>query len=267
MMEPYISYKEIPNTIGLKPGERVYLSSDLMALAFTAKKNGESFCIDEFVDAFQKQITSDGTLIIPTFHFDFSNKGKYDYCGTPSCTGALGNAALKRADFRRTKHPMHSFAVWGKDQELLCAMQNQNSFGMDSPFGYMQEKNVTQVMLGTDYQCSMTFVHYVEHMAEVPYRFYKEFTGEYVDADGIAAIRTYQYPARRLELGSVERFNRIGKQLEEQGIAQRYVINKISVTKVSLRESYPVIYEDAKYNMCRNLYDFEIDREQIWEQD
>lgn len=265
-MKEYISYQEIPNRIGLRPGDCVYLSSDLMALALTVKKNGENFCMDEFINAFLEQITQTGTLMIPTFHFDFSNKGVYDYRNTPSSTGALGNVALKREDFCRTKHPMHSFAVWGKDQELLCGMQNLNSFGKDSPFGYMHENNVIQIMLGTDYQRSMTFVHYVENMAKVPYRFYKEFTGEYVDERGERSNRTYEYPARYLELGSVERFNRVGEILEEQKIVKEFVLNDIPIKKVPLGESYPIIYHDAKYNMCRNLYDFEKERELIWNQ-
>jgi hypothetical protein len=103
-------------------------------------------------------------------------------------------------------------------------------------------------------------------MADVPYRFYKEFTGEYTDERGIKSIRTYQYPARYLELGSVEKFNRIGKQLEEKNIVQEFMLNGISVKKVPLGESYTMIYEDAKYNMCRNLYDFNVKRKLIWKQ-
>lgn len=264
MGKDYISYKKIAEAVGIKPGDRVYLSSDILALAWTAKKNEESFDVDELIQSFQERLTEEGTLLIPTFHFDFSNKGVYDYQKTPSSTGALGNAALKREDFRRTTHPMHSFCVWGKDQGELCAMQNLNSFGSDSPFAYMREKNVIQVMLGTDYQRSMTFVHYVENMAKVPYRFYKEFTGTYVDENGAESTRTYQYPARYLELDTVEQFNRIGKKLEELGKAKDYDINGISIKKALLGESYPIIYEDAKNNMCRNLYDFNRDRESIW---
>lgn len=263
-MSRYISYREIAAGIRLKQGDRVYLSSDILALAWAARQHGENFTADELIDSFQKQITPEGTLLIPAFHFGFSNEGSYDYRNTPSSAGALGNAALKRKDFRRTAHPMHSFCVWGKDQERLCSMQNRNSFGSDSPFAYMHKEHVIQVMLGTDYQRSLTFVHYVEFMADVPYRFYKEFTGSYTDENGIRTERTYQYPARYLEPGSTEKFNRIGSILEEQEKAESYEINGIQIKKVLLADSYPLIYQDAKENMCRNLYDFKTDREKIW---
>lgn len=263
-IKQYVPYEELAAVLCLQPKDRVYLSSDLLALAWTAKRNGEDFLADRLIDSFQKQLTPEGTLLIPTFHFDFSNKGAYDYKRTPCSSGALGNAALQRKDFRRTMHPMHSFCVWGKDQELLCGMQNRNSFGKDSPFAYMKEDHVTQVMLGTDYSQSMTFVHYVEALVNVPYRFYKQFSGSYIDEHGIKSVRTYEYPARDLELGSTEQFNRIGKKLEEKGISKVYHINGIVVRKVDLAASFPLIYEDAAYHRCRNLYDFKVKREQIW---
>lgn len=263
-IKQYLPYEEIAAAICLRPKDRVYLSSDLLALAWTARKNGEDFSADRFIESFQEQLTPEGTLLVPTFHFDFSNKGIYDYKRTPSASGALGNAALHRKDFKRTAHPMHSFCIWGKDQELLCGMQNLNSFGNDSPFAYMKDFHVIQVMVGTDYSHSMTFVHYVEAVAKVPYRFFKQFSGSYIDERGTETVRTYEYPARDLELGSKEQFNRIGKKLEERGIAKVYSINEILVRKVDLAESFPLIYEDAVSNRCRNLYDFKVNRERIW---
>lgn len=263
-MSDYISYTEIPRIIGLKKGDRVYLSSDILMLSFLAMKNGEKFDLDKLLDSFIEAIGIEGTLLIPTFNFDFSNKGFYDYKNTMSTTGALGNAALKRDDFKRTKHPMHSFSVWGKDKEYLCAIENLNSFGPDSPFAYMKDKNVIQVMLGTDYQRSMTFVHYAETCAKVPYRFHKEFTGTYVDENGKENTVTYEYPARVLEYGTHEMFNRIGEILEQKGISKKYDVNGVVINKCMLGDSFDTIYDDAANNMCRNLYDFDADRDMIW---
>ena len=264
MSDKYVSYLEIPSMLGLSKGDIVYLSSDIMGFAWNAKQHGEIFDTNQLIDAFLEKITEEGTLLIPTFNFDFSNKGIYDYKNTRSTTGALGNVALNRSDFRRTKHPMHSFCVAGKDQGLLCEMTNLNSFGKDGPFEYLRKENATQIMLGTDYQRSMTFVHYVETCVNVPYRFYKEFTGEYIDDNGEKSIRTYQYPARYLEYGSVEEFNKIGAILEKEHVAKAIMINQIPARIVRLGDSYSIIEKDAKENMCRNLYSFDIDRQEIW---
>ena len=57
----------------------------------------------------------------------------------------MGKTALKRDDFKRTKHPIYSFAVWSADQELLCNMDNKDAFGDDSLFQYMVDKNVKNI--------------------------------------------------------------------------------------------------------------------------
>jgi len=265
-IKEYVSYLDLPQILGIKKGDRVYLASNIMPVAFAASKNGQEFDPNKLIDAFLEVIGEEGTLLIPTFHFQFSNKGSYNYNETPCFTGALGNAVLKRKDFKRTLHPMHSFCVWGKDTELLCSMTNLNSFGDDSPFGYMLENNVIQVMLAADYQQCMTFVHFVEKRADVPYRFFKKFTGEYTDSEGITTTRTYEYPARYLEMGSVEKFNRIGEILENKGISTKYIINDYPVVYTKLGDCYDTIYDDAKNNMAANLYDFSCDREEIWKE-
>lgn len=68
---------------------------------------------------------------------------------------------------------MHSFEVWGKDQDYLVTLDNRNSFGSDSPFAYCISHHVKQIILGTDYVHAMTFVHYAEVSCNVPYRFAK----------------------------------------------------------------------------------------------
>ena len=78
---------------------------------------------------------------------------------------------------------------------------------MDSPFGYCLGKHVRQIILGTDYVHAMTFIHYAEYVCNVPYRFAKSFTGQYVTREGIEEQRTYDYPARKLEIEPKEIFN------------------------------------------------------------
>lgn len=266
MSDAYIPYEQIPEHLGIKKGDKIYLASDVLMISYIAKLHGETFNPDKMLNAFIQQIGPAGTLLIPTFNFVFSNEGHYDIRNSECHVGALGNAALQREDFKRTFHPMHSFAVWGKDQEKLCAMKNDNSFGEDSPFAYMKEQRVRQIMLGTDYKRSMTFVHYVEYMVKVPYRFIKYFTGSYINLDGVETEITIPYYARDLSLGSEEHFNRLGKILEENGVSKKYDFNGVTVYVVELKESYGFIKKDIIENRCANLYDFHVDRDLIWEQ-
>lgn len=257
-------YDALVESLPIEQGDRIWLSSELLKLVFLFKRRGERFDASRLLDAFQKRLGTDGTLFLPTFCFDFSNHQRYDYRKSKGTAGALGNLALERGDFVRTQHPMHSFAVWGKDRDMLVSMTNRHAFGSDSPFGYCRDHNVKQIILGTDYVHALTFVHYVETMCQVPYRFNKTFTGTYITEDGEEEIRSYDYAARKLEICPEERFNRIGVILEQNGAACRYQYYDYGSIWVDLAASYDWIREDIVKNQCRNIYDFNIPREQIF---
>lgn len=258
-------YDEIVSGFNINEGDNLWISSELLKLIIVLKKVGIKFDGDELINAFQRKVTNSGTIMIPTFNFDFSNKGYYDIVNSKGTTGALGNIALGREDFKRTKHPMHSFAVWGKNQELLINMNNKHAFGVDSPFSFCIGHHVKQIILGTDYEHAMTFVHYVESICEVPYRFHKCFHGIYIDEHGVSKKKIYDYAARKLEIESIEQFNRIGKILEKQETSKKIDIFGIECYVIDLAVSFLLICKDVIENKCANIYDFNIPREQVFE--
>ncbi len=257
-------YQEIIDVLNIYNGERLWISSDVIGIIMGWRKYGIKFDGNQLIDCFQKAVGPEGTLLIPTFCYDFSNKGFYDYLNSKCCTGAIGNLALKRDDFIRTQHPMHSFAVWGKDSQMLFNMTNKHAFGDDSPLAYCLSHDVRQIILNTDYASSLTFVHYAETKCGVPYRFEKKFTGTYINGEGIASVREYDYAARKLEWDPVEKINRLGEILEKNNIAKTYYIREIPYHTVDLSKSFPVICDDINHNQCRSIYDFSIERETIF---
>lgn len=257
-------YEELVKSFSLSKGENLYLSSELLKFALVFKRKGLQLDCDVLIEAFQDAIGVEGTLLIPNFSFEFNNNHYYDPRKTKGTSGTLGKYAMERKDFKRTKHPLHSFEVWGKDADLLTSTEYLNSLGNDSPFAYCLGHHVKQVILGTDYKHALTFVHYAEACCNVPYRFIKQFTGTYVTENGIEEQRTYNYFARKLEIEPQERFGRIGEILEERGTAQKIELFGIKSYKIDLATSFPIICEDIISNQCRNIYDFNIDRELIF---
>jgi aminoglycoside 3-N-acetyltransferase len=57
------------------------------------------------------------------------------------------------------------------------------------------------LVIGLPWRGSMTFVHYVEEMKDVDYRFHKRFAGEYIDGDGERSVRDYFLFVRDMEAG------------------------------------------------------------------
>jgi aminoglycoside 3-N-acetyltransferase len=68
----------------------------------------------------------------------------------------------------------------------------------------------------------MTFYHHIEEMHAVPYRFHKEFSGNYIDWDGKESIKTYGLFVRDLDKGVLTHVNPMGELLWENGLYQGY---------------------------------------------
>lgn len=245
---------QVLETIPVKRGAALLVSSDLTGLALQAAARGTRFSADELLDLLKEKVGSSGTLLLPTFNFDFCDGKPFDLCRSPSRTGALSAAALSRKDFQRTRHPIHSFAVWGKERGPLCDLDNRSSFGPDSPFAFLHKSAAEMLIIGLDYQGSFTFVHYVEEAEGVPYRLHKEFRAPYIDGTGHEEIRSYSMYVRDLDRGVDSEVDPMGALLEEKKIASTVKVFGVPFRCVRLAEAYNEIARDIRKNQGRRLH-------------
>ena len=96
-----MDYRSLVEQFHINKGDRIWLSSELIKLVLQFKKEDIRFDGSLLIDEFQKAVGKEGTLLLPVFSFEFSNKGRYDIIKTKGATGALGNIALGRNDFKR----------------------------------------------------------------------------------------------------------------------------------------------------------------------
>lgn len=250
-MEDYIRLKDIPSKWGLQKGDTVFISSDITAIGEICMVHGEKFKSNELLDAVIETIGPTGTILLPTYNWGFCHGETFDYKKTKGKTGILGNAALRREDFKRTQHPIYSFAVWGKDQEYLCALQNKSAFEEDSPFGYLRRNHAINIIINVPLEHSFTFTHYVEqmmeHELEIHYRYHKDFTSVYRDADGREETRTYSMFVRYLDLEPIpSRGDELQKTLQDAGTLTLIQINGVVFKRIDLAASVPAIIEYLK---------------------
>ena len=241
--------------MGIQARGILFVSSDVRRLVFNYMRlYHEMLSLDDIIDTLKRIVGEYGTLIFPTYNWDFCKGITFDYHNTPCRTGSLGSAALKRADFRRTQHPIYSYAVWGKYADELCAMNNISSFGEDSIFAWLDNHHAQNLIVDVGLTECFTFVHYVEQISgKVNYRFDKQFTADYIDADGHISQRTYSMYVRYLELNVVADFRGIDEILFNRGIEQRYDCNGIVCKLIDLHESVEPILDDIINNRSRNL--------------
>ncbi len=252
-MSDYISYRNIPNYLGITSGDVILLTSDITELFLQCQKQGEVLDINIFLDQFQKAIGKEGTLLIPTYNWGFCQGKTFDYKKTPSKTGAIGNAALRRKDFIRTKHPIYSFAVWGKDANKLAAMTNIESFGADSPFAFLEQVNAKNVFIGASLRNSFTYIHYIEQKLGVCYRYSKMFKSHYIDQDKIDTIKEYGMYVRDLNLDVVCTPDPFVDTLYAHHVVCHGFINGVLYEIVKFRDVSPFIQDDIIHNRSKKL--------------
>ena len=253
-MPEYISYQMIPSVIGVEKGDVILLTSDITDLFMQCQEHGEHFDVNVLLDRFQEAIGEEGTLLIPTYNWGFCQGKTFDYRRTPSKTGAIGNAALRRKDFVRTKHPIYSFAVWGKDAAELCAMDNVESFGADSPFAYLERVDGKNVFIGSaSLRNSFTYIHYIEQKSGASYRFSKTFHSQYIDADGQESERDYAMYVRNLDLDVVCTPDPFVDELYANGVVKSGLIGSVPYEVIRFCDVTPFILNDILHNRSRKL--------------
>lgn len=261
MSEMCTGLKEKLAELGIKKGDDIYVSSDVLVFLYTvmreygnSKINTEN-ALNELTNIFQQAVGEEGTLLFPVFSWDFCRGNGFDYYKTQGEVGTFSNWILNtRKDFKRTQHPLYSFMVWGKKTELFCNMQNQDAWGVASPFYYLMKNGGKQLEFNCEAFKGLTFIHCIEQWVKVPYRHHKYFFGKYMDADGNMEIRSYSLYVRDL---SVDEYNiTTNKFLIDNGAAKEVVWKGNTLTLVDIAKCYDVAKKDIIYNNGVNTLGF-----------
>lgn len=248
---------------GIEKGDVVLVASNISKLLFNLSKRRKcqlnkeiaKSLIDMIIDSLQHCISEEGTILFPTYNWDFCTGKPFDYKKTKSETGVLSQIALEREDFIRTQHPIYSFAVWGRDQDFLYKMEDKNSFLGNTPFNYLFEKNAKMIIIDELLNNSFTYVHYVEERCKVQYRFKKKFTAEYIDINNNKSLREYFMYVRYLdeEKNVITDFSGLEKLLMKNKVMKIFDLIGVDVRVLSFKSADKIIENDIIYNGSRNL--------------
>ena len=258
------SLKKILIDLGITKGDILYVSSDVKTLLYhmateygVTKKEERDSALNDLIDTFQDVVGTEGTLLFPVFSWDWCRGKGFNIKSTKGEVGALQNWVLdNRDDFKRTRYPMYSFMVWGKDRDYLTSMDNQDAWGHASPFYYLQTHGAKQLLFDIESYQGLTFGHYVEQEVAVPYRHPKYFFGNYTDENGITEKRMYSMYVRDLNVESGVGIH--NDWLIENHVAKRATWEGNALTVVDLRKAYPIIREDMLSNQGKNTLTFAV---------
>lgn len=241
-MNPF--YSELFRAADIQKGDILDVASDLLSVMLRFRERYERFDADLLLDALKEAVGEEGTVLIRTFNWDFCHGIPFHYKTTPSQVGSLGNAALKRSDFKRTKHALYSWCVWGKEQGTLTEMDPPDSFGDDSVFAFLEDHNADLLRIGNTQVSCLTSLHRSEQRANIPERVIKYFTGQYTDSNGICIEKTYSMFVRDLEYNIRVREEILTANFQKKGVILQHQYQGINIDKIDLKASGDAVYRD-----------------------
>jgi len=256
-------YDQLFKTVGIKKGDILDVASDLLSFMLYFRERNEKFDANQLLDALKEAVGEEGTILIRTFNWDFCHGTPFNYKTTPSRVGVLGNVALNRPDFKRTKHALYSWCVWGKEQENLTSIDPEDSFGDGSIFSILEEKNAKLLILGDTSGLPTTGLHRSEQRAKVPVRFIKKFKGQYIDEDGVCSEKTYTMFVRDLDYEFHALEDRIVMNLFEKNAMVQRQYDGVDIALIDLKKAGEACYQDIldgkfeNWTICTKITDTE----------
>ena len=198
------------------------------------------------IHALEAALGAEGTLIMPTFNFDFNKGVPWDVRSTPSKMGIL--TELVRTDLRakRVFHPFYSFAILGKHAEMLGSLRYKSAYERDSVFGKLRDLDGKIMVIGLSYNDSMTFFHHIEQMEGVDYRFLKQFTGEVTDENGNTYTDTFEMLVRDIDKGVKTMVDPMGALMEKADVIKSAKIGEADVKLMKANEVYEFTAREMK---------------------
>ncbi|TAK64079.1 MAG: AAC(3) family N-acetyltransferase [Methylobacter sp.] len=198
---------------GIEEGDMLLVHSNLNRTLRRIARLGGNVSPKVVLESFLIALGKSGTLLLPLFNFDFPKGVRFDIRNSPSHMGVFTEVGRLWPGAVRTGHPIYSFSVIGKEAEMFRGLKNFSGYGQNSPFGILHRHGGKIGGLDLPDQNSMTFYHYVEESLDVPYRYHKTFTGQYIDEIGVESTQTFGLFVRNIEQGVITHVDPMGEIL------------------------------------------------------
>ena len=163
------------NNLKIKKNDNIVIHSNFAGLLQFEKKPEKAFNI--FYKKLVSKIGKKGSIVIPTYNYQFTKLKYFNYFKSPSEVGVLSNYFLKKFPNRRTVNPIFSHLLLGKSLKHLIKKIDYEIFGKKSIFSFFEKKNF-KIFCFCCSPSNITYLHYLEKKNNVQYRFDKTFDGK-----------------------------------------------------------------------------------------
>lgn len=233
----------------VKAGEILIVHSSAKAIGRTSRGPVPA------VRALKSAVGEAGTLLLPVFSSPRPD-GIFKIRRTPSRVGLITEAFRRSEGVRRSRHPTHSVAGWGKRAaEFLADHEKTSALGVDSPFHKAAKAGADILMIG----CGLTtcsLVHVGEAIVRTPYLGKVSYDGyertlTLIDYDG----SEMKFPPLD-NPGDSANFTVVQEELERRGLIKHCKVGSAETLKFNAMDCLNVTVEllrkDPGVLLCKN---------------
>ena len=185
-------------------------------------------------------------LIIPTFTYSFPNHEDYDILNSRTSMGAFNEFLRKTPGRYRTDDPLLSVSV-PETLSIQFDHVSNHSLGESSALYILHHTDgVKFLFFGAEMADCFTYVHYVEKLMDVPYRFDMPFEGEIIYPDGTRKQRTQTIHTQCEGAVLPSKYDYFETEMEEKGYLRKRRIADKYIACLSEKDAYREIKEHIK---------------------
>ena len=259
--------------IGIKKKDTVYLGVDLgqtfkfyhnEILPNNSLNKVKKNCSNLILKTILELIGPNGTIICPTFSFSFIKSKIFDVKNTKCDLGYFENYFLNQKNIIRSKHPIYSMAVLGKNKQIVKPC-GRFSFGMNSPFANFLNYDVKFLNIGIKWIDTCTYLHHIEHLNGINHRFYKPTKGKIIFR-GKTKTDVFYNPVRFMKLNSNKAEYKIEKHIKRKKILKE-TKNKIYCSSLKVKDIHyltlKILQKYPSYFMSKDVNIFINDQDKL----
>lgn len=232
--------------VGVCKDDNIFVHSNL---GFFGKlKDGiskEDYC-NAFKEAILEVIGINGTLVVPAFSYSFCNNEVYDKNKIVGVRGMFSEFIREDHQSLRSDDANFSVVAIGKNAEYFTKDVPSHSFGKNS--FWERFLNCNGKICNFNFDSGSTFIHYVEKLLNVRYRFDKGFRGKSMINDKEEDRMYYHFVYDLSKPTDVPDFTKFDKKAKELGLTKTVNLGKGQIVCISAHDTLELIQKEIVNN-------------------
>lgn len=225
MTYSYESIKDAYAEAGVAVGKTVLVKTDFRWLGPFAEPSRKAV-LEAHFRALAELIDLDkGTLVVATASSRLCNTTTpFDPANTSSERGVFSEFIRTQKQAVRSHHAFMSHAAIGAKAEYVCKDVSRHAYGLETPKARMLDLDAMYLSVGYEPGMTCSYVHHMEMLMGVPYRYTKEFVHPVVQPDGSISPELFYIYVYYMGLNLKRNRNKkIFKHFEELGFPMKKV--------------------------------------------